>query len=243
MEQRPLRLGDLVDDYCPRERRITNHAIVAIVEDAIRQTRCSTCEAEHVYKGGKAPRRRKKDGVEDLYDQVLADATGGQLVTRSDGDEDSTPVAVAAASPASRSAPERVDDADTSSEASDEKRPDEGWPAHRPLIRATLPKIEGEQPLPRPIPEFTMHQRQPPPYRGGHAFRHSQGQGWGGNGHAGGGFRPGQGGQGGQGQRGQGNGNSQGNGFGNGRPPGQGGGGSGSGRPGRHRGRGGKGPR
>ena len=26
MEQRPLRLGDLVDDYCPRERRVTNHA-------------------------------------------------------------------------------------------------------------------------------------------------------------------------------------------------------------------------
>src|SRR5262245_61791875 len=30
MEQRPLRLGDNVDDYCPRERRVTNHAIVAI---------------------------------------------------------------------------------------------------------------------------------------------------------------------------------------------------------------------
>ena len=26
MEQRPLRLGDILDDYCPRERRVTNHA-------------------------------------------------------------------------------------------------------------------------------------------------------------------------------------------------------------------------
>ena len=43
MEQRPLRLGDIVDDYCPRERRVTNHAIVAIVGDSVRQTRCSTC--------------------------------------------------------------------------------------------------------------------------------------------------------------------------------------------------------
>ena len=34
MEQRSLRLGDLVDDYCPRERRVTNHVIVAIVDDA-----------------------------------------------------------------------------------------------------------------------------------------------------------------------------------------------------------------
>ncbi len=55
MEQRTPRLGDVVDDYCPRERRITNHAIVAIVEDAIRQTRCTTCEAEHVFKQGRPP--------------------------------------------------------------------------------------------------------------------------------------------------------------------------------------------
>ena len=59
MEQRPLRLGDIVDDYCPRERRITNHVIVALVGEAIRQTRCSTCDAEHVYKEAKVPRRRR----------------------------------------------------------------------------------------------------------------------------------------------------------------------------------------
>ena len=35
MEQRPLRLGDIVDDYCPRERRLTNHAIVVMVGDEV----------------------------------------------------------------------------------------------------------------------------------------------------------------------------------------------------------------
>ena len=54
-------------------------------------------------------------------------------------------------------------------------RPDEVWAAHRPLIRATLPRTEGEPPTPRPIPEFTMHQRRT---RGAHAFR----QGWQANG-------------------------------------------------------------
>ena len=29
--QRQLRLGDILDDYCPRERRVTNHAIVAMI--------------------------------------------------------------------------------------------------------------------------------------------------------------------------------------------------------------------
>ena len=59
MEQRPLRLGDILDDYCPRERRVTNHAVVAMIEEDVKQTRCTTCDAEHVYKGGKAPRRKK----------------------------------------------------------------------------------------------------------------------------------------------------------------------------------------
>ena len=59
MEQRRLRLGDILDDYCPRERRVTNHAVVAMIDEDVKQTRCTTCDAEHVYKGGQAPRRRK----------------------------------------------------------------------------------------------------------------------------------------------------------------------------------------
>ena len=61
MEQRPLRLGDILDDYCPRERRVTNHAVVAMIEEDVKQTRCTTCDTEHVYKGGKPPRRKKAD--------------------------------------------------------------------------------------------------------------------------------------------------------------------------------------
>jgi hypothetical protein len=72
MEQRPLRLGDILDDYCPRERRVTNHAVVAMIGDDVKQTRCSTCDSEHVYKGGRQPRRRKKDAPAALYREVLA---------------------------------------------------------------------------------------------------------------------------------------------------------------------------
>src|SRR5439155_22450947 len=100
MEQRPLRLGDLVDDYCPRERRITNHTVVALVDDAIKQTRCTTCECEHVYKDGKAPRRRKKDPTSALYEEVLANA-GGQLVGPEPVAEAAPPAAIeAGATPA-----------------------------------------------------------------------------------------------------------------------------------------------
>ena len=59
MQQRRPRLGDILDDYCPRERRVTNHAVVAIVDDDVRQTRCSTCDAEHEYRQGKTPTPRR----------------------------------------------------------------------------------------------------------------------------------------------------------------------------------------
>jgi hypothetical protein len=81
-QQRRLRLGDILDDYCPRERRVTNHAIVAMIEDDVKQTRCTTCDAEHVYKGGKAPRRKKAETTTALYKEVLANIT----------DEDAAPV-------------------------------------------------------------------------------------------------------------------------------------------------------
>src|SRR5690349_13565715 len=72
MQSRRLRLGDVVDDYCSRCRLLSNHAIAAIVDDAIKQTRCSTCDFEHPYKDGKLPARRtKKDGTSALYKQVL----------------------------------------------------------------------------------------------------------------------------------------------------------------------------
>ena len=87
MEQRTLRLGDILDDYCTRERRVTNHAIVAMVEQDVKQTRCNTCDTEHVYKGGKAPRRKKPETAGALYKEVLAGIT----------DSDAAPAGVAAA--------------------------------------------------------------------------------------------------------------------------------------------------
>ena len=222
MEQRPLRLGDIVDDYCPRERRITNHAIVAIVEQSIRQTRCTTCDAEHAYKDGKVPRRRKKDEPDALYEEVLTEVTAGQLVSKSARENQPSDPERAAAPGDAPPAPSESSEAaasngdDPAAEPSGEQPKEHDlWPAHRTLIRATLPRIEGGEPPPRPIPEFTMHQRNT---RGGNAFRH--GQGWpNGNGQSRNGFRQGR-------HGGQGHGQGQGSG-----PP------SGGGRHGRHRNR------
>jgi hypothetical protein len=181
MQQRQLRLGDVLDDYCPRERRVTNHAIVAMVGQDVKQTRCTTCDAEHEYKQAKVPRQRKKSGTPAaLYAQVLATGPKRVAHTQSPESEPSdvetaeeepsqdAPVSEPAIEPAPMAAA-----SDTTEEArGDDSEDVEEGPVHRPLIRATLPRQEGAPPPQRPIPEFTI--RQP---GGRNRFRHRSGRG------------------------------------------------------------------
>ncbi len=172
MEQRTLRLGDIVDDYCPRERRITNHAIVALVGEEIRQTRCATCDGEHVYKQARPPKRIGPRGV--TVDGGPPDSGPGQLVPRAAAASDpaSTPAEAAASGNAAEPAAQENAANGSGADKGEGAREADGWLAQRPLIRASLPRIEGEPPAPRPIPEFTMHQRQPQ----GRHFRFGQGR-------------------------------------------------------------------
>jgi hypothetical protein len=155
MEQRRLRLGDTLDDYCPRERRITNHVVVAMVEDEVKHTRCSTCDADHEYKQARvpAPRKRKASGVlasgvaeavprlhemaDDAPDEVLAaeGSTSHEEVFAPEPDAEPSPAPVEHAASL-----------------------DDDGPVHRRLIRATLPRPEGQVPE-RKEPEFTVRQQ------------------------------------------------------------------------------------
>ena len=74
MEQRQHGLGDVLDDYCPRERRVTNHAVVALVGDEIKLTRCTTCDTEHPYKAARVPPRRQTRLVAALSSASAASA-------------------------------------------------------------------------------------------------------------------------------------------------------------------------
>jgi hypothetical protein len=155
MQQRRVRLGDILDDYCPRERRITNHAVVAMIEDEVKQTRCTTCDADHEYKQAKvpAPRRKKPEAA-------LVTGTEAAAFARPPGPDPEPPVAV----DESLSAPIDIledapaaetpePEADAGPEANPE--PDDEWPVHRPLIRATLPRPDGQAPE-RKAPDFTI---------------------------------------------------------------------------------------
>jgi hypothetical protein len=175
MEQRPLRLGDILDDYCPRERRVTNHAVVAMIEDNVKQTRCMTCDTEHAYKGGRSPARRKKETPAALYKDVLAgmpEADTAPVLTHAAATERPPTIEEEADVPEEHdaetpSAFAKEEDAREESETPPAALED--GPVHRPLIRATLPRPEGQKDA-RPLPEFTIRQpgtRANGNYRGG----------------------------------------------------------------------------
>ena len=183
MQQRQPRLGDVLDDYCPRERRVTNHVVVAMIGDDVKQTRCTTCDADHEYKQAKIPRVRRKTetpaalaaqgfGVPKLHEHAAKAATPSQQAApiatvvdeiEAPAAESDEPVAVVA-------------EAETSPVATeDDVEPqgvDEG-PVHRRLIRASLPRSEGQAPPTRPNPEFTIRQ----PNNRQNRFRPRQGRG------------------------------------------------------------------
>ncbi len=203
---RQLRLGDTLDDYCPRERRLTNHAVVALVGPDVKQVRCTTCDTEHEYKHAKVPRQRKKsDAPAALYAQVLAggpkrvvpdtapplerpgDPAGpGAIqvghataddhdVGRPGADRVAAERAVAAAlgvdlgdettagdGAATEGASESHNDLAIappggSAGSAGSAGSDDGF-VHRRLIRAQLPRGEGQPPPARPAPDFTIRQ-------------------------------------------------------------------------------------
>jgi len=180
MQDRRHRPGDVLDDYCPRERRITDHAIVAMIEDEIRRTRCASCDAEHEYKEAKVPSPRRKTQPPALFTQVLegingptpphpaasASALEPEELGRDEAAEDAIAVPVRAAAisasgppqadPAPAATPQAAaDTGDVDAPAEEDDSREQGG-FRRSLIRATFPRPDGQAPTPRSAPEFTI---------------------------------------------------------------------------------------
>ncbi|HKY33079.1 MAG TPA: hypothetical protein VJV23_11120 [Candidatus Polarisedimenticolia bacterium] len=66
---RKVRIGDVLDDYCPRCKLVMNHGVIVLAGDEILKVRCNTCLNEHPYRKGKGP--KKKDPVRAAYEELL----------------------------------------------------------------------------------------------------------------------------------------------------------------------------
>jgi hypothetical protein len=67
-----LRLGDVIDDYCIKCRRLTNHSIVSIVNDEAAKVRCRSCYHDHNYQHEIAPPSKKDLKKMELFNSVLS---------------------------------------------------------------------------------------------------------------------------------------------------------------------------
>ena len=70
------RLGDVIDDFCVKCRRLTNHSIVSLLNSAAAKVRCRTCYSDHDYRNEQAPPSKKELARQkELYNAVLSGAT------------------------------------------------------------------------------------------------------------------------------------------------------------------------
>ena len=66
-----LRLGDVIDDYCIKCRRVTNHSIVSILNGEAAKVRCRTCYHDHDYRHEEVPPSKKDLKKAELFKEVL----------------------------------------------------------------------------------------------------------------------------------------------------------------------------
>jgi len=66
------RLGDDLDDFCVRCKRITNHSLLAMVGQEPVKVRCRSCYNEHNFRHGEAPPSKKDLKKSELFKSVLS---------------------------------------------------------------------------------------------------------------------------------------------------------------------------
>ena len=68
---REVRLGDVIDDYCVKCKRIMNHSVVSILNEEPAKVRCRTCHSDHDYRHEQAPPPKVDLRKQALFNEVL----------------------------------------------------------------------------------------------------------------------------------------------------------------------------
>src|SRR5690242_9398634 len=68
---REPRLGDDIDDFCVRCKRIMNHSIVSVMNGEPAKVRCRTCHSDHDYRREQPPPPKVDARKAALFNEVL----------------------------------------------------------------------------------------------------------------------------------------------------------------------------
>jgi hypothetical protein len=98
---RAARLGDDIDDFCVKCKRVMNHAVVSILNDQPAKVRCRTCHSDHDFRHEQPPPPKVDARKAALFNQVLANVSGLPAAVA-----EPQPVAVPGETPADETAAE-----------------------------------------------------------------------------------------------------------------------------------------
>ena len=72
-----VRLGDIIDDFCVKCKRIMNHAVVSMLNGEPAKVRCRTCHNDHDYRHEQPPPPKVDTRKQALFNEVLAKVAPG----------------------------------------------------------------------------------------------------------------------------------------------------------------------
>ncbi len=95
LDARETRLGDIIDDFCVKCKRIMNHAVVSTLEGKPAKVRCRTCYNDHDYRHELAPPPKVDLRKAALFQEVLEKLPGeGAAAAEPDAAAESAPAPV-----------------------------------------------------------------------------------------------------------------------------------------------------
>src|SRR5438874_10717940 len=68
---RDIRLGDDIDDFCVRCKRVMNHNVVSVLNGQAAKVRCRTCHSDHDFRHEQAPPPKVDPRKAALFNEVL----------------------------------------------------------------------------------------------------------------------------------------------------------------------------
>src|SRR5215475_10420243 len=71
MMMRDIRLGDDIDDFCVRCKRVMNHNVVSVLNGQAAKVRCRTCHSDHDFRHEQPPPPKVDARKQALFNEVL----------------------------------------------------------------------------------------------------------------------------------------------------------------------------
>ena len=83
---RDVRLGDDIDDFCVRCKRVMNHNVVSVLNNAPAKVRCRICHSDHDFRNEQPPPPKVDLRKQALFNEVLKKVAPGAPAVEDDAE-------------------------------------------------------------------------------------------------------------------------------------------------------------